>query len=497
MFERVKQVVAAYFRGPSRSLNKVPRVIKKTEHGIDPELVSWAAKRTCEALHNKGFKAYIVGGAVRDLLLGVRPKDFDVVTDATPEQVKRCQRRAFIIGRRFRLVHVVFGQEVIECSTFRALDAQGVRKDEDGRVISDNVFGEMWEDAARRDFTINALYYDPHTEEVFDYHNGYGDISCRLLRMIGDPVVRYREDPVRMMRAVRISCKLGFKIESATQRAISKMASLLDNVPAARLFDEMMKLLTSGHAVDCLTKLRSEGLHRSLLPMLDVIFSEPQGSEFLMLAMRRTDERIAAGKKISPAFLFATLLWPQVKKRWDAYQERPDMQRANALYQAADDVIATQCAKLAIQNRFVADMKLIWMLQLRFERRTGKNPYSLIEHPKYRAGYDFMLLRSLLGHVPAELVTWWETFVAAEADARAQMIKEQEQLARATGEKSRAGRKRRSRSGAKSTADARPSDSQETPSRFAEAPGEASDKTPAKRRPRRRPRKPRTNAAAE
>ena len=177
MFARVKQVVAAYFRGPSRSLNKVPRVIKKEEHGIDPELVSWAAKRTCEALQNRGFKAYIVGGAVRDLLLGVRPKDFDVVTDATPEQVKRCQRRAFIIGRRFRLVHVVFGQEVIECSTFRALDALGVRKDEDGRVISDNVFGEMWEDAARRDFTINALYYDPRSEEVFDYHNGYSDIS--------------------------------------------------------------------------------------------------------------------------------------------------------------------------------------------------------------------------------------------------------------------------------------------------------------------------------
>lgn len=495
MFARVKQVVAAYFRGPSRSLNKVPRVIKKEEHGIDPELVSWAAKRTCEALQNRGFKAYIVGGAVRDLLLGVRPKDFDVVTDATPEQVKRCQRRAFIIGRRFRLVHVVFGQEVIECSTFRALDALGVRKDEDGRVISDNVFGEMWEDAARRDFTINALYYDPRSEEVLDYHNGYSDISCRLLRMIGDPAVRYREDPVRMMRAVRISSKLGFKIESTTEKAISKTADLLDNVPAARLFDEMMKLLMSGQAERCLTNLRKEGLHRSLLPMLDVILAEPDGEEFLMLAMRRTDERIAVGKKVSPAFLFATLLWPQVKKRWDAYLEREDAQRANALYQAADDVVATQCAKLAIQNRFVADMKLIWMLQLRFERRTGKNPYSLIEHPKYRAGYDFMLLRAQLGHVSNDLVRWWEDFVAADEKHRVEMIREQEQMARSTGEKARAGRKRRNVQRAQEKFQAAIARDNGDATSVADAPAarDAESTTEKKRRPRRRPRKPRVS----
>ena len=443
MFERVKKAVTRLFKGPETQLKKVPTVISKSRHGIDPRLVSFAARRTCELLQQRGYKAYIVGGAVRDLMLGVQPKDFDVATNATPEQVKRCQRRAYIIGRRFRLVHVVFGQEIIECSTFRALDADGVRKDADGRVISDNVFGEMWEDAARRDFTINALYYDPTSEEIYDYHNGFEDISARCLRMIGDPMERYREDPVRMMRAVRISAKLGFKMERATEKAIPRMASLLENVPAARLFDEVMKLMTCGHAEQCLINLRKEGLHRSLLPMLDVILSEEDGEKFLMLALHRTDERIAAGKKISPAFMFATLLWPQVKKRWDAYQAKGRMPRATALYKAAEEVISTQSAKLAIHNRYAADMKLIWVMQIRFERRTGKNPFALITHVKYRACYDFLLLRSLLGHVPADLVRWWETFVASSEEERRAMVDEQEALARRTGSEARAGHARR------------------------------------------------------
>ena len=407
-------------------------------------MVPYSARKTCELLQERGFKAYVVGGAVRDLLIGATPKDFDVATDATPQQVKKIQRRAYIIGKRFRLVHVVYGEEIIECSTFRALDAEGVRKDQDGRVISDNVFGEMWEDAARRDFTVNAMYYDPVSEEIFDYHHGFEDIARKRIRMIGDPTERYREDPVRMMRAVRIAAKLGFKMEAATERAIPKMAGLLENVPAARLFDEMMKLFTSGHAEECLVSLRKEGLHRALLPMLDVILSEPEGEKFLMLALKRTDERIAVGKKISPAFMFCTLLWPQVVKRWEHYETKREMPRANALFAAADDVIATQCCRLAIQNRFVADMKMIWMMQLRFERRTGKNPFTLIDHPKYRAAYDFMLLRSLLGHVPAELVTWWETFVAADPKERRNMVFAAQAEARRTGDAAREGRRRKS-----------------------------------------------------
>ena len=443
MFDCVRKLVAGITGRRKTEPNRTPRIIGPEEHGIDPEKVSWAARRTCEILQARGFKAFVVGGAVRDLLLGVTPKDFDVTTDAEPEQVKRSQRRAYIIGKRFRLVHVVFGDEIIECSTFRALDAAGVRKDANGRVVSDNVFGEMWEDAARRDFTINAMYYDPTTQQVYDYHGGFEDLKKRRLVMIGDPVERYREDPVRMMRAVRIAAKLGFTMDRDTERAIPKMARTLENVPAARLFDEMMKLFTSGHAEACLIKLRAEGLHRSLLPMLDVILDEHEGEKFLMLALRRTDERIASGKKISPAFLFATLLWPQVKKRWDSYQERQGMVRSKALFCASEDVITTQCQKLAIQHRFVADIKLIWMLQLRFERRTGKNPYTLSQHPKYRAGYDFLLLRSLLGHVPADLVQWWDTFAQADDDTRAAMVADCERQARRTASQARAGNRRR------------------------------------------------------
>ncbi len=444
MFDRIKRAVADFLSGPDTSRNKIPVVIGPKTHGIDPKMVPYSARKTCELLQERGFKAYVVGGAVRDLLIGATPKDFDVATDATPQQVKKIQRRAYIIGKRFRLVHVVYGEEIIECSTFRALDAEGVRKDQDGRVISDNVFGEMWEDAARRDFTVNAMYYDPVSEEIFDYHHGFEDIARKRIRMIGDPTERYREDPVRMMRAVRIAAKLGFKMEAATERAIPKMAGLLENVPAARLFDEMMKLFTSGHAEECLVSLRKEGLHRALLPMLDVILSEPEGEKFLMLALKRTDERIAVGKKISPAFMFCTLLWPQVVKRWEHYETKREMPRANALFATADDVIATQCCRLAIQNRFVADMKMIWMMQLRFERRTGKNPFTLIDHPKYRAAYDFMLLRSLLGHVPAELVTWWETFVAADPKERRNMVFAAQAEARRTGDAAREGRRRKS-----------------------------------------------------
>lgn len=443
MFDRIRRMVTDFLSGLDRTLSKTPRVIPASEHGIDPKLVPFSAKRTCELLQNRGFKAYIVGGAVRDLLLGATPKDFDVATDATPQQVKRIQRRAFIIGKRFRLVHVVFGQEIIECSTFRALDADGVRKDAQGRVVSDNVFGEMWEDAARRDFTVNALYYDPMKGDVFDYHHGWEDLQRKRLRMIGDPEERYREDPVRMMRAVRIAAKLGFTMEAATEKAIPKMAGLLANVPAARLFDEMMKLFTSGHAEECLIGLRKEGLHRSLLPMLDVILSEPDGEKFLMLALKRTDERIASGKKISPAFMFCTLLWPQVVKRWEAYEVKQGMKRAEALFAASNDVIATQCSRLAIHNRFVEDMKLIWMMQLRFERRTGKNPFTLVKHLKYRAAYDFLLLRSLLGHVPADLVQWWDTFAYTTPDEQVRMVRAVEQQARQTAEAAREGSRRK------------------------------------------------------
>lgn len=294
--DTIRKFVGRLF-GP---VNRGPQRIASDKHGIDRRNVSRHAIKVCEVLRQHGYEAYIVGGAVRDLIMGLEPKDFDVATNATPEQIRPLFRRARIIGRRFQLVHVVFGQEIIETSTFRAPASADQETDEHGRILRDNVFGSQEEDAARRDFTMNALYYDPHTEEVIDYHNGVQDLKKRQIRMIGDPVKRYREDPVRMLRAVRFAAKLNGTIDPATRQPIRTMAALIENVPASRLFDEMLKLLTCGHAMDCLRQLRADGLHHGLLPLLDVVLEQPGGEHFVELALERTDARVRAGKTISP-----------------------------------------------------------------------------------------------------------------------------------------------------------------------------------------------------
>ncbi|MCX7901988.1 MAG: polynucleotide adenylyltransferase PcnB, partial [Burkholderiaceae bacterium] len=339
----------------------------------------------------------------------------------TPEQVKSHFRRAIIIGRRFRLVHVIIGGETIEVSTFRALNDADRPTDEHGRVLADNVFGTQAEDAARRDFTVNALYYDPVTETVLDYHDGVRDLRRKRLRIIGDPETRYREDPVRMLRAVRFAAKLGFEIDAATREPIRRLAPLIENVPAARLFDEMLKLLVSGHAVACITRLRAEGLHHGLLPLLDVILEQPQGERFVMLALSRTDERVRAGKHVAPGFLFATLLWHEVLKRWNERLAAGE-HRIPALDAAIEDVLEAQMEKLAIQRRYTADMREIWMLQPRFERRQGKAPYKLLEHLRLRAGFDFLQLRCAAEEAPAELCEWWTQFLHGDAAERERLI---------------------------------------------------------------------------
>jgi poly(A) polymerase len=441
----VEKVTTLFARKPR--LRKEPKRLPATEHRIDKHLVARSAIRVCETLQKAGHKAYIVGGAVRDLLLGVAPKDFDVATDATPEQVKSHFRRAIIIGRRFRLVHVMFGNETIEVSTFRALENPARETDAHGRVLADNLFGTQHEDAARRDFTVNALYYDPTTETVLDYHDGVKDIRRKRIRMIGDPEMRYREDPVRMLRAVRFAAKLGFEIDPETRSPIARLASLIENVPAARLFDEMLKLLTSGHAVACITRLRVEGLHHGLLPLLDVILEQPQGERFVMLALSRTDERVRAGKHIAPGFLFATLLWHEVLKRWNERLKAGE-HRIPALDAAIDDVLDAQTEKLAIQRRFTSDMREIWMLQPRFERRIGHAPFKLLEHLRLRAGYDFLVLRSAAQEADAELADWWGRFLHAAPEERERLIA----AAHAAKPQAAAPRRRRRRRGARPAA---------------------------------------------
>jgi poly(A) polymerase len=428
---------------------RAPKRYEADQHRIDRALVSKAALRTCETLQAAGFHAYIVGGAVRDLLLGIAPKDFDVATDATPEQIKSRFRRAIIIGRRFRLVHVMFGSETIETSTFRALNT-GVRDtDEHGRVLADNTFGAQHEDAARRDFTVNALYYDPTRQEVLDYHDGVRDVRRRRLRMIGDPEARYREDPVRMLRAVRFAAKLGFEIDPQTREPIGRLAGLIENVPAARLFDEMLKLLTSGHAVGCIERLRAEGLHHGLLPMLDVILDQPEGLRFVMLALSRTDERVRAGKHIAPGFLFATLLWHEVLAQWNRGVAAGE-HRLPALDAAIDRVLEAQTEKLAIQRRYSADMREIWTMQPRFERRHGQAPLRLLEHLRLRAGYDFLMLRCDCGEVTAELGHWWTQFLDADPQTRERMAQQRPEGAApgAASRRRRRGGRRKSGAGA-------------------------------------------------
>ena len=405
---------------PKKPKSRGPKILARGEHGIDRARLSRGALATVEGLQKAGSQAYVVGGAVRDLLLGGVPKDFDGATDATPEQVHAAFRRSRIIGRRFRIVHVLFGSETVEVSTFRTADVSDAQTDEHGRVLRDNTFGNMEEDAIRRDFTINAMYYNPVDETVIDYHGGIGDLRKKVLRIIGDPAARYREDPVRMLRVTRFAARLGFSIDPITRAPISELSGLLQNVPSSRLFDEMMKLLLSGHAVACIRQLREENLHHGLLPMLDVILEQPMGEKFVMLALSRTDERISEGKGVAPGFLFAALLWHEVLAQWNTAKARGDYPLP-ALFEAMNQVLDVQCEKLAINRRFIADMREIWSLQPRFDKRVGRTAFKLLEHPRFRAAYDFMILRAESGEIDAEIGDWWTRFIDADNENRATM----------------------------------------------------------------------------
>lgn len=424
MIKKLFKRVMSLARGKSKKSRRVGNctVIPFKEHGVKREGLSPAARRVIEGLQTAGFQAYVVGGAVRDLLLKREPKDFDVATDATPEEVRRIFRRARIIGRRFRLVHVMFGNDTVEVSTFRRMiDVVDAQTDDHGRLLRDNEFGDQEQDAARRDFTVNALFFDPSSQEIFDFHYGYADIRANTLRMIGDPATRYREDPVRMLRAVRLSAKLGMKLEAATAEPIFSMKGLLGNVPEARLLDEMLKLLMSGHAVECIKKLRSMHLHHGLLPMLDVILEQPMGEKFVMLALANTDQRLRDEKPASPAFLFAALLWHEVLSIWNAQLEagKPAIP---SLYLAMDAVLNKQRSQLAIPHRHDAIMKEIWLLQPRLEQRSGQRPLRLLALPRFRAAYDFMLLRCESGEMPVELGEWWTEFQDASDERREEML---------------------------------------------------------------------------
>ena len=429
-------------RGPRLVDRPQLRVHSVRDHGVRRDQISSCALRVTDSLHKAGFEAFVVGGAVRDLLVGRPPKDFDVATSATPDEVRRVIRRSRIIGRRFQIVHALCHDEVVEVSTFRALqggDDDDQAADEHGRLIRDNVFGSQEEDALRRDFTANALFYDPRKEEIWDYFDGLGDIRARRLRMIGDPARRYREDPVRMLRAVRFAAKLGFSIDDGARGPIRELADMLSNVPSARLFNEMLKLLLSGHSVECLRQLRSEGLHHGLLPLLDVVLDAPAGERFVNLALATTDQRVADDKPVSPGFLFATLLWHEVRASAERLEASGES-AVPALYRAMDEVLDAQKEKLAIPRRFDSVMKEIWALQPRFAQRAGQRPFRLLDHPRFRGAWDFLALRAQACEVEDELVRWWDAFQNGDADQRAGLLVVDDQPKR---KRRRGGRRRR------------------------------------------------------
>jgi len=450
MKRTVKQFVQRLF-SPSRG----PQRLSRQKHGIDPRKVSRHAVKVCEVLQQHGHQAYVVGGAVRDLIVGLSPKDFDVATNATPEQVRRLFRRARIIGRRFRLVHVVFGPEIIETSTFRApaID-ESHATDTHGRILRDNQFGSHQQDAERRDFTLNALYYDPLREEVIDFHQGVRDLQKRVIRMIGDPETRYREDPVRMLRALRFACKLDAQIAPATREPIARLARLIHNVPSSRLFDELLKLLTCGQGMACLRQLHHYGLHDGLMPWVDALFAHPDEEAFAVLALDRTDARVRTGKTVSPSFLLAALLWKQVYKQWQARiaQQVPTMQ---ALQESADAVLAQQVQGLGIQRRFLADMHEIWFMQPRLAQVHPRTIWRMLEQPRFRAAVDFLQLRAEAHEVDSVFAQWWMDLADGSDADRARLIEEKVVEQRAQQQSAGSGKRRRPRRrGGRKTAEA-------------------------------------------
>lgn len=405
-----------------------PHIVPPGSHPIVPEDISRAASDVVSGLEKAGYTAYVVGGCVRDLMLGLKPKDFDVATNATPEEVKRLFRRAQIIGRRFRIVHVRFGREVIEVTTFRAHHTSNPGKDKnlsrqskEGMLLRDNVFGSIDEDASRRDFSINAMYYHPTDNTIYDYADGLKDLEQKTLRIIGDAATRYREDPVRMLRAARFAAKLGFELDDNTFAPITECAALLGDISSARLFDESLKLLMSGSAVAAYEQLCHLTLFAELFPQTARLIDNDFYQNLISQAMRNTDARINNRQRVTPAFIYAALLWPALIEQRKEYTDKGDSP-LYALQQAGSEVIQQQIKRTAIPRRFTTMMKEIWELQARLNRRNGQNAARVFSHPRFRAAYDFLLLREQAGEQTQGLGEWWTLYQEVDENEREAMV---------------------------------------------------------------------------
>ncbi len=393
-----------------------PRIIPRSEHNISRANISRNAVKVLYRLKDAGYQAFIVGGGVRDLLLERQPKDFDIATDASPEQVRGLFSNARLIGRRFRLVHVRFRDEIVEVATFRGLGNEDLESedrqvlDATGRIIKDNSFGSIEEDAWRRDFTVNALYYNIADFSIWDFVDGMQDIESRSIRLIGDPATRYREDPVRMVRAARLAAKLDLQIHPDTAGPIPGLAHLIDGVPSARLFDEFLKVFQTGNALASYRRLREHGLFAHLFPATSAwLDRDPDGrrNRFVERALAGTDQRIAADLPVTPMFLFAVLLWGPVQERATELRKTGSISEVQSLIDAGVDVTTAQVSRIMLPRRFSVPMREMFQLQPRFQRRQGRRAGALLQHRRFRAAYDLLVLRTELGEIPGELADWW------------------------------------------------------------------------------------------
>jgi poly(A) polymerase len=431
MLKKLFQSLRTPVRRPQHQ-RTTPEVLNSGQHSLQRGQFSRHAVGIVERLQNAGYQAYLVGGCVRDLMLGITPKDFDVATSATPEQIRAEFRNARVIGRRFKLVHVHFGREIIEVATFRANHPQDEEEDskhssrnESGRILRDNVYGTLEEDAQRRDLTINALYYDPVSERILDYANGVHDVRNHLVRLIGDPRQRYQEDPVRMLRAVRFAAKLDFGIEKHTAAPIRELAPMLREIPSARLFEEVLKLFLSGSAADTFEMLVDLELFEPLFPASSQALEDTPTYTHTLIseALKNTDLRVKQGKPVTPAFLFAALLWPALTTRVLRLQSQ-GTPPITAMNDAAHQLIFEQCQRIAIPKRFTIPIREIWDMQERLPRRSGKRADLLLDNPRFRAGYDFLLLRETAGEETDGLGEWWTDYQDANDSERREMIRD-------------------------------------------------------------------------
>lgn len=413
-------------------------ILKASQYDIFPRMMSKNALNVVEKLQRNGFEAYIVGGCLRDILIGEKPKDFDVATNARPEQVQQLfQRQCRLVGRRFRLAHIMFGRDIIEVATFRAshidnLNNNQAKQNEAGMLLRDNVYGTIEQDAERRDFTVNALYYDPQNNTLRDYFNGIEDLKSSKLRLIGDPITRYQEDPVRMLRAIRFMAKLEMFLDKPSEKPIKQYAYLLKGIPAARLFDESLKLLQTGQGIKTYKLLREYGLFEQLFPTLTPFFTEKSDSfaeRMIISVLNSTDERIKDKLRINPAFLFAAFFWYPLREKVEILKNEGGLNNHDAYALASNDILDGICHSVAIPRRHTAVMRDIWFLQLQLLKRTGNNPMRVMEQSKFRAAFDLLVMRAEIeGGESVELATWWHEYQLSNEEQRTKLVKEQQRL---------------------------------------------------------------------